>query len=135
MSVQIVFDNLGELADDLRRLPDQVQVEGSGLVHGAARAFAALMQARFPKRSRTGHLAMNTQLLVHTPLKAEVYNQVFYAGIVEGGFLHPQAQRWIEGQNIWVPQAMRTRAEMIERLREIVTRGRGLHLRALEVIA
>lgn len=131
--INIAIEGLGELADELRRLPDQVQSEASGLVQGAARAFATVMGAQFPRRDDSGDLRSGTRLEVEGALKAVVINTTFYAAPIEGGWRHNRSGNWIGGLNVWVPTAMRTRNEMVEHLRDIVTRGRGLHLRALEV--
>lgn len=145
------------LSAEMQGLPDQVDRAMAGITREAAQSFEGRMRGRFPENDETGELRRGTEGAVQAgPLGWKVVNETFYSNWYEQGFMHHTTEAsadgrtargrtrgisrrtnrgrgvMVSGQNIWIPAAIETRAEMFEELQAVVTLQRGLHLRVLE---
>lgn len=146
------------LMNEMGRLPDQLDAAVRDITRESAQTFEGRMLGQFPGNDDTGELRRSTASAQSSPLGWKVVNEAFYANWYEQGFMHhttdggaegrtARGQRrglnrrrnlgrgvQVSGQNIWIPEAMQTRAAMFDELRAVMTVQRGLPLQVLAYV-
>lgn len=126
---QLRFEGLDQLLAELRALPADLTAEARNEVLGTANGAAAAIKRDYPVDS--GNLRDGLQVLQGAAgpfgVSAAVKNTAFHAYIFENG---SQIRRDAQGRNrgamppgrVFIPQIIRARRVMYERLKAIVAR-------------
>ena len=129
MSASITFDGLDELREALRRLPEELAAEASGIVLEAARDASSDIEGAYPER--TGNLKHGLFIFESAASKfgagAVLKNRAQHAYMFEYG---TQARHNAIGANrgsmppgnVFIPRVLKHRRRMYERLKAMLVR-------------
>ena len=117
------FHGMSALLEGLRRMPDAIEAEASHHIHAAADTMAAEVINEYAEV--TGKLRAGIRVRRDNAFRATVRSTARHAFIYERG---TTARMWATGKstgtmpkaNVFIPAAIKARAQMIEQLKRVV---------------